>query len=144
VNFKTSVGGYKMARVLWVTKPLLDELKEIDVSIICNDGKEYPNPVGKTVDLDPDRPDNLRDQIRRLIRNELSNQVSMQGMESFEEANDLEIDDELEDMRTPYTFEDMPEEYIESDSKPDTKEPPVVVNEEPEQNNEETSSEATE
>lgn len=92
---------------------LVEYLKTLTESAIGMDGKEYPSPVKLSVNVG-DKPLSLRDQIRRILRTELSKQMQEQGAESFEEANDLDIEDDSEPI-SPYEFVDMePEIPIEN------------------------------
>lgn len=73
-------------------------------------GRELPDPTPVEVPVHLRRRDGLQDQIRRLIRTELSRQAAAQGMESFEEADDFEVDGEAEDFVTQYEMTEMQEE----------------------------------
>lgn len=61
--------------------------------------------------LPEDRPLSLREEMMRFIRDEMSRQSVDAGAESFEDANDFEIEDE-EPFYSPYEFVDMEEEII--------------------------------
>lgn len=66
-------------------------------------GREIPDPIAVEVPAGFKRPETLQEQIRRLVRSEQFNQsVSEQGMETFEEAEDFEIDDDMFDPHSPY------------------------------------------
>lgn len=52
-------------------------------------------------------PQNRTDQIRAFIRHELSQKAAFEGMESFEEADDLEPDDEENLPLTPYELMEL-------------------------------------
>lgn len=47
------------------------------------------------------RPLSLNEQIRRLVKNELSNRAAAVGAESFEEADDFDCEDDF-DPKSPY------------------------------------------
>lgn len=75
-----------------------------------------PNPqnIYQRIDTTPvEIPTRLRlpqsrtDQIRQYIREELSRVAADQGHESFEEADDLEPDDEVEEPLTKYELMDL-------------------------------------
>ena len=55
------------------------------------------------------RPLTLREEMQRFVRQELSQQMQNRGMESFEEADDFEIDDfeDEPDMTTGYTVHEL-------------------------------------
>ena len=69
---------------------------------------ETPDPTPMEVATQPP-PLTLRDEMRRFIKQELSQQVQNAGFESFEEADDFEIDDFEEDppMTTGYTVNEL-------------------------------------
>jgi hypothetical protein len=48
------------------------------------------------------RPENLTDQIRRVIRQEMSRVADFAGMETFEEADDFNVPDDEYDPRSPH------------------------------------------
>lgn len=72
-------------------------------------GEEIPDPTPVEVPLNLRRPLSLQDEMRRFIRTELSQQASAKGDESFEEADDFEVDDE-EEFITQYELTEMQEE----------------------------------
>lgn len=47
-------------------------------------------------------PPSLQDQIARIVRHEISQRAQAQGLESFEEADDFDVDDEEMEMESPY------------------------------------------
>lgn len=57
-------------------------------------------PVARAVEFR--RPPTLQEQIRALVRGELSRQAQEQGQESFEEADDFDVDDDSYDPRSPW------------------------------------------
>jgi len=69
---------------------------------------ETPDPTPMEVATQPP-PLTLREEMRRFIKQELSQQVQNAGFESFEEADDFEIDDFEEDppMTTGYTVNEL-------------------------------------
>lgn len=42
------------------------------------------------------RPPTLADQIRAMVKGELSRQASEQGLETFEDADDFDVDDDMD------------------------------------------------
>lgn len=66
---------------------------------------EVPDPTPMAIPIGFKRPETLAEQVRRLVRSEqLSSYARSQGMESFEEAEDFDVDDDF-DPRTPYELE---------------------------------------
>jgi len=74
-----------------------------------SDGKER---LDKTPVAVPVRqaPPTLSEQVRALVAQELSFQAHQQGLETFEEANDFEVDDD-DEWTSPYEFFEMEEDY---------------------------------
>lgn len=64
-------------------------------------GREIPDPNPMEVPLGMKRPATLAEQVQRLVRTSLSEHARMQGLETFEEAEDLEVDEDF-DPYTPY------------------------------------------
>lgn len=91
---------------LKVDPTLFEELSKLKRSMLDENGRETPNPRPKDVAIGL-RPPSLQEQIQRLIKVELSEQMQKQGAETFEEANDFEVDDEEGDPLSPYALEDM-------------------------------------
>lgn len=54
-----------------------------------------------------EKPLSLREEMRRYIRSEISAVASQQGMETLEEANDFEVDDDDDDILSPYEVVEM-------------------------------------
>lgn len=92
-----------------ISEITVDKLKELSNSLIgIEDGKEYPNPT-KNVLTGISRPPTLKEQIQRVLRNELSRQVQAQGYETFEESQDFDIEDDAEPL-SGYEISEMVEE----------------------------------
>lgn len=65
-------------------------------------GREIPDPSPVSVPAGFKVPESLEQRIARLIRKDLSEQADQQGMETFEEAEDFDIDDDMFDPQSPY------------------------------------------
>lgn len=70
---------------------------------------EIPDPRPIAVPAHLRMPETLAETMKRLIRVELSRQAVEQGNESFEEADDFEV--ESDEIVTPYELRDMQPEY---------------------------------
>lgn len=57
-------------------------------------GREIPDPTPVEMPVGFRHPPSLNDEIQRLIRNELSQAAAAQGAETFEEADDFDVDDD--------------------------------------------------
>lgn len=116
-----------------MTKELFEELKALESAILDEDGNELCNPVPLEVPEGFRRPPTLEEQINRVIRVRLSRVAEEQAIETFDEANDLDIVDEFEAPLTNTVFQDMVEEVpvgrvaeVKSDPAPTIKDEPIV------------------
>lgn len=66
------------------------------------DGHELPDPRPLVMPSGFRRPETLAEQVQRLVRTHISRQAQEQGEESFEEAEDFDIDDDQAEPNTPY------------------------------------------
>lgn len=70
---------------------------------IGRDGKEYPDPVPMAPPVGFVAPEDLMSMIKRMVRNEqLMAIADKEGFDTFEEAEDFEIEDDPLDPLTPY------------------------------------------
>lgn len=69
-------------------------------------GRELPDrtPVARPVGWK--QPASLREQIRKFVRDELSRVAEEQGAETFEEADDFDIEDDAPDPSSPYELDE--------------------------------------
>lgn len=89
-------------------------------------GQEIPDPTPVAMPINFRRPESLVDMMRRLIRTEVSQHAESLEAESFEEANDFDVDEEnIEDRNTPY--QDMGSDEELQDATPEGKEPSVAA-----------------
>lgn len=66
------------------------------------DGKEHGDPTPFQPAVGMTRPPSLTEQIRAMVRREFSEAAHNNDMETFEEADDFDVDDETQDPHTPY------------------------------------------
>lgn len=94
--------------------------------------EEIPDPTPIEVPLNYRRPEPLAEMIARMIRVE-SHNAERNGMETFEEADDLEIPDEEGDLAldSKYTVVDMEEEYYDARSRDSKKDEKIASGREP-------------
>lgn len=85
-------------------------------------GHEILDPTPVAIPLGYERPESLEQKMMRFIRHQLSSAAQGQGMESFDEANDFDIDDDDVMPLTHYELADMHEEkpFDESEANRDT------------------------
>lgn len=67
-------------------------------------GHEVPDPTPLALPVGFKTPESLTEQIQRLVRGAISQEAAERGEETFEEADDFDVDDEL-DFRTPYEMD---------------------------------------
>lgn len=66
-------------------------------------GKEYPNPIPLAAPIGWRPTPPIWEQIRDMVRREMSQTAQAEGAESFEEADDFDVDnDDMYDPATPY------------------------------------------
>lgn len=84
-------------------------------------GREILDPTPVEMPVGMKRPESLQQMIQRLVRAQISQQAQQQGFESFEDANDFDIDEEDDLPLTVY--EEMGEEpgYAESENGSDAR-----------------------
>lgn len=68
---------------------------------LTSQGHENLSSEPIQVPLGMKRPETLAEQVQRLVRTSVSEHARMNGMETFEESEDFEIEDDL-DFSTPY------------------------------------------
>lgn len=82
---------------------------------------EIPDKTPVELPIGYRAPETLEQLIARLVRNQQTqNYIAAQGAETFEEADDFDVDDDQE-MTSPYEMNQMQEEYIHERAKSDTK-----------------------
>jgi len=67
-------------------------------------GHEIMDPTPVSLPAGFKRPETLAEQVQRLVRNQVSQEAHKAGAETFEEAEDFDIEDEI-DPSTPYEAE---------------------------------------
>lgn len=65
-------------------------------------GREIPDPIPMAPPVGYQKPFSMVDHLRDIVRREISAAAQSQEMETFEEADDFDIEDELLDPHTPY------------------------------------------
>jgi len=113
-----------------VTKDLYDKLSKLKTGYLDKGGHEILNPRSMAIPSGLNRPPSLQEQIKRVLKVELSRQAAEQDMETFEESQDFKVSDEFdtEELQTQYELveEEYPimEEKMENEEKPAEPEPP--------------------
>lgn len=65
-------------------------------------GREIPDKTPLEMPLGLKKPESMEDMIRRYVRVEASKVARHEGMETFEEADDFDMEDE-DDLEDPYS-----------------------------------------
>lgn len=73
-------------------------------------GREIPDPTPIEVPLDFNRPLTLQEEIRRFLQIEASYVAQNAGFETFEEADDFDVDEEEVEFVSPYEIMEMSDE----------------------------------
>jgi hypothetical protein len=84
-------------------------------------GRELPDPTPVSVPAGFARPIALHEQIKRLIRTEMSRQAVTEEKESFEEADDFDVDedgDPLSPYEIPEGLPERPQGVLDLDADP--------------------------
>lgn len=71
-------------------------------SEIRSDGREYPDPVPVQPPIGYRAEPTIAELIKMFVRRELSEQAAAEDFETFEEAEDFDIEDDPADPLTPY------------------------------------------
>lgn len=123
---KVGIGAQRNA--LKVTPELFQELNKLTSSYIDKNGHEVCNPKPEEIVIGK-RPPSLKEQIQRLVKVELSEQAGAQEFETWEEANDFDIEDDgnpLSGLEVQDMIDEEPIE-IETPETPPPAEVPAVV-----------------
>lgn len=71
-------------------------------------GEELPDDTPIEMPLKFKRPPTLQEQIKAMVRREVSISAAEQGFETFEESDDFDVEDGDELPPSNYEFKDMP------------------------------------
>ncbi|AXH76277.1 MAG: hypothetical protein [Microviridae sp.] len=93
----------KLPEIQFLVPERLNEFGEQVTSAIGTDGKEYPDPVPTAPPIGYQNPPDLMTMIRTMIHSEaLRQELAQQELETFEEADDFDIEDDPVDPLTEY------------------------------------------
>lgn len=81
-------------------------------------GRQVPDPRPVEVPLSFQRPPSLQEEIKRFVRLELSKRAASQELESFDEADDFDVDDEDPLPVSAYEVREMVPEPGDDDADP--------------------------
>ena len=112
-----------------VTKELMDTLCGLFHAELDENGSELLNPTPVNTNIELEKPLSMQEQIERLMKGKLSQQAWLQGEETFEEANDFDVDDEfINEPLSGYEVQELEEEYITTQpNAPESSEPSTEV-----------------
>lgn len=82
----------------------VDQFGQQVSSVLTPDGRfEVPDPVPMEPPIGYTQPPDIMDMIKQMVRHELFNKaLEAEGYETFEEADDFDIEDDPIDPLTPY------------------------------------------
>ncbi len=69
--------------------------------MLDKNGHEIPDQTPLSLPLNFKRPETLAEQVQRLVRTHVSREAAAAGAETFEEAEDFDVDDDI-DPSSPY------------------------------------------
>lgn len=78
-----------------ISKELYEQLCKLNVAMM-KDGQEYPNPVPLAVNIGLKPEISLDKRIKMIIENSLSMRAHEQGYDTFDEAQDFEVEGEFD------------------------------------------------
>ena len=87
-------------------------------------GHEILDPTPVSMPLGFKKPETLAEQIRRMVKNEMSQAAANQGQESFEEADDFDVGDDF-DPKSPYEQNFDQDQTIEAENRGFIEESPI-------------------
>lgn len=73
------------------------------------EGREHPDPTPVAMPIGFEKPESLEEKIRRLTRNEAAIMAQARGQETFEEADDFDVEDDEGLPGSPWENEFDPE-----------------------------------
>lgn len=91
--------------MIYITEELYKNIEKIRKTYLDEEGREVGNPTPLVHHTGINRPLTLQEQIQRLIKHNLAQQAYVQGMETFDEANDFDAE-ESTNMDSKYTIMD--------------------------------------
>lgn len=95
-----------------VTKEVFEKLCSLTRAMLDDKGREVLNPKPHRIHVGIDPTPTLAEQVARLVKSEISMQAQAQAMETFEEANDFEVDDGFSSPEFLSGYELMTDEFI--------------------------------
>ena len=105
------------------------EKKEVMLNAAGNEiDAEYPDPTPVHIPglSDQPRPLTLKQEMQRYIQHAVSQAASNNRMETFQEADDFDLEDEEPDILTPYQVKEVTEQpgsYSNMDGEPTSEDP---------------------
>jgi hypothetical protein len=79
---------------------VIDKIKKF--AGLTDDGLELPDPTPVAIPVHLRVPESMDSRIARIVSHSLSKAAQEQGFETFEEADDFDIDDDPIDPETPW------------------------------------------
>lgn len=65
-------------------------------------GREIPDPTPVAIPSGFRKPETLAETVARLVRHQVSEHAELHGMETFDEADDFDVDEDPQDPGTPF------------------------------------------
>jgi len=101
-------------------------IKSILKRLVGRKLEEHPDPTPRTLTVKFQRPLTLEQTVRALLRGEVSRAAANNGVETFQQANDFDVDDDP-DMISPHEdiWKEEEARFIEERLKPKAPAPPI-------------------
>lgn len=109
-----------------VDKKTVKKLTKLRTAMLDSKGREILNPKQMQIPVGMKKPQSLQDQIKKILREEVSMQAQAQEKESWEEANDFDVKDDFETdlIESQYELVELEEEFVKQNPfKPKQKKP---------------------
>lgn len=94
-----------------ISKEFLEKVRKYNTAILDESGREILDPKPITLNIRPKQL-SLEQRISRLIKTQFSRVAEQQGQETFEEANDFDVQDEFDTEHFHSRFELVEEEFL--------------------------------
>lgn len=100
-----------------VSRDVIDDITKLNHALIDEEGKEINNPKPLFLDVSRQKKsESIREEMRRILRQELSYEAFRQGEETFDDANDFDVKSDFETDRefSEYSLaeEEEPKNFI--------------------------------
>jgi len=110
-----------------VAKETVEKLTKLRTAMLDGKGREILNPKPLAIPVGMTKPQSLREEIQKVLREEVGRQAQEQGKESWEDANDFDVVDDFDTQLVESKYQLVEEEFVKDNpfEKPAEPEPEV-------------------